>query len=41
MIRGIKSYTKPNSIPIRLAKGGKEYVVDTSKNRKYKVKGEK
>lgn len=37
---GIKSFTKPHSIPVRLAKGGKEYVRDGSKSRKYKVKGE-
>lgn len=38
--RGIKSMTKPHSIPVRLAPGGKEYVRDTSKKRLYKVKGE-
>lgn len=37
---GIKSFTKPNSVAIRLAKGGKEYVRDNTKSRKYKVKGE-
>ena len=37
---GIKSFTKPNSIPVKLAKGGKEYVRDASKKRMYKVKGE-
>lgn len=37
---GIKSLTRPHSTPVRLAKGGKEYVRDTSKTRKYKVKGE-
>lgn len=38
--KGIKSMTKPNSIPVRLAPGGKEYVRDNSKKRLYKVKGE-
>lgn len=37
---GIKSMTKVGSVPVRLAKGGKDYVRDTSKERKYKVKGE-
>jgi len=37
---GIKSFTKPHSIPVRLAKGGKEYIRDNWKSRKYKVKGE-
>lgn len=37
---GIKSFTKPHSLPVRLSKGGKEYVHDGSKSRKYKVKGE-
>lgn len=40
-IKGLKQLTKPHSIPVRLAKGGKEYVRDTSKERKYKVAGEK
>ncbi len=40
-IKGLKQLTKPHSIPVRLAKGGKEYVRDTSKGRKYKVAGEK
>lgn len=38
--QGLKSFTKPHSVPVRLAKGGKEYIRDTSKDRKYKVKGE-
>lgn len=38
--RGLKLLTKPNSVPLRTAKGGKELVRDTSKSRKYKVKGE-
>ena len=38
--QGIKSFTKPHSVPVRLAKGGKEYVRDASKKRMYKVKGE-
>lgn len=37
---GLKSFTKPNSIPVLLKAGGKEYTRDTSKERKYKVKGE-
>lgn len=37
---GIKSFTKPHSVAVRLAKGGKNYVTDTRKSRKYKVKGE-
>ena len=37
---GIKSMTKPGSVPIRLAKGGQEYVRDNTKKRLYKVKGE-
>lgn len=40
-IKGLKQLTKPHSIPVRLAKGGKELVQDTSKARKYKVAGEK
>ena len=39
-VKGIKSMTKPNSKPVRLAIGGKEYVRDNTKSRKYKVKGE-
>lgn len=38
--RGLKSFTHPHSVPVRLAKGGKEYERDNSKERKYKVKGE-
>lgn len=37
---GLKSFTKPHSVPVRLKAGGKEYTRDTSKERKYKVKGE-
>lgn len=40
MNKGIKSLTKAGSIPVRLAKGGKELVRDAKKQRKYKVKGE-
>lgn len=40
-IVGLKKMTKPNSIPMRTAKGGKEMVRDTSKQRKYRVAGEK
>lgn len=39
--KGLKMLTKPNSIPLKTAKGGKEMVRDTSKVRKYKVAGEK
>lgn len=38
--KGLKLLTKAGSIPVRLAKGGKEFIRDTSKSRKYKVKGE-
>lgn len=38
--RGLKSFTHPHSVPVRLAKGGKEYVKDTGKKRMYKVRGE-
>ena len=39
---GLKLFTKPNSVHVRLTKGGKKYTNDTSKsNRKYKTKGEK
>jgi len=38
--KGLKLLTRPGSIPVRLAKGGKELVRDTSKSRKYKVRGE-
>lgn len=37
---GLKSFTKQHSVPVRLKSGGKEYTRDTSKERKYKVKGE-
>jgi hypothetical protein len=40
-IVGLKKMTKPNSTPMRLAKGGKELVRDTTKTRKYRVAGEK
>jgi hypothetical protein len=40
-IVGLKKMTKPGSIPMRMAKGGKEMVRDTSKQRKYRVAGEK
>lgn len=39
--KGLKQMTKANSIPMRMGKGGKELVRDTSKTRKYKVAGEK
>lgn len=39
--QGLKSFTKPHSVPVRLKKGGKEYIVDNFKQRKYKIKGEK
>jgi hypothetical protein len=39
--KGLKQMTKPHSTPVRMAKGGKELVRDTSKERKYKVAGEK
>lgn len=38
---GLKRRTKANSIPLKTAKGGKEFVRDTKKERKYKVAGEK
>lgn len=38
--KGLKMLTKPHSVAVRLAKGGKTYEVDRSKQRKYKVKGE-
>ena len=38
--KGLKSFTKPGSVPVRLEKGGKGFVVDKSKQRKYRVKGE-
>lgn len=37
---GLKRLTKAGSIPVRMAKGGKHLERDTSKTRKYKVKGE-
>lgn len=40
-IVGLKKMTKAGSIPMRMAKGGKELVRDTSKQRKYRVPGEK
>ena len=40
-IIGLKKMTKPNSIPMRMAAGGKELVRDNSKQRKYRVVGEK
>jgi hypothetical protein len=40
-IIGLKKLTKPNSIPVRMAAGGKELVRDNSKQRKYRVAGEK
>ena len=38
--KGLKMLTRAGSVPLRVAKGGKEMVRDTSKHRKYKVKGE-
>ena len=38
--KGLKMLTRAGSVPMRLAKGGKELVRDTSKSRKYKVRGE-
>lgn len=38
---GLKRMTKAHSIPLKTAKGGKELVRDSSKERKYKVAGEK
>lgn len=40
-IVGLKKMTKPNNIPMRMAAGGKELVGDNSKQRKYRVAGEK
>jgi hypothetical protein len=37
---GLKRLTNAGSIPLRLDKGGKDYVRDTSKKRLYKAKGE-
>jgi hypothetical protein len=39
-VPGLKLLTRKGSVPVRLAKGGKEYVEDKSKKRKYRVKGE-
>ncbi len=39
--KGLKQLTKANSIPMRMAKGGKGLERDNSKRRKYKVAGEK
>jgi len=40
-IIGLKKMIKPNSIPMRMAAGGKGLVWDNSKQRKYRVAGEK
>ena len=40
-VKGLKKLTKANSVAVRLLKGGKESTKDTSKQRKYKVVGEK
>lgn len=37
---GLKRLTKPGSVPMKTAKGGKYLERDNSKTRKYKVKGE-
>lgn len=37
---GLKQLTKAGSKPVKLAKGGKSYISDNKKQRKYKVKGE-
>jgi hypothetical protein len=39
--KGLKLMTKAHSIPMKTAKGGKELVRDNTKQRKYKVAGEK
>jgi hypothetical protein len=39
-IKGLKMLTKPGSVAVRLAKGGKDLVRDTSKSRKYRIRGE-
>jgi hypothetical protein len=39
-IKGLKRLTKAGSIPMKTDKGGKTMSRDSSKNRKYKVKGE-
>jgi hypothetical protein len=38
--KGLKLLTRAGSVPVRLAKGGKELVRDPSKSRKYRVRGE-
>jgi hypothetical protein len=38
--KGQKMMTRAGSVPVRLAKGGKELVRDTSKSRKYRIRGE-
>ena len=38
--KGLKRLTNAGSIPVRLKAGGKELIRDTSKSRKYKVKGD-
>ena len=37
---GLKRMTRPNSTMLKTAPGGKELVHDSSKTRKYKLKGE-
>ena len=39
--KGLKHLTKAHSVPMKMAKGGKELVKDNSKKRLYKVAGEK
>lgn len=38
--KGLKMLTRSGSVPMRLAKGGKELVRDNTKSRKYRVRGE-
>ena len=38
--KGLKMLTRAGSVPMRLAKGGKELVRDNIKSRKYRVRGE-
>lgn len=38
--KGLKMLTRAGSVPVRLAKGGKELVRDNTKSRKYRVRGE-
>ena len=39
---GLRLFTKPNSVQVRLTKGGKKHTPDNSKpNHKYTTKGEK